>query len=150
MMNTECHICTLRDNIIFQTKEWKVILNIDQNYLGRFLVISNRHAESLSTLNHQEWEELKEVIVKSEALLRKAFPQITLFNWGCLMNHAFQKKPYNPHVHWHVKPRHDQPITFEGITWTDKEFGKHYDPKSKNVVSPEVLQKILAQIKSHQ
>jgi diadenosine tetraphosphate (Ap4A) HIT family hydrolase len=148
-MSKECHLCTLRDNVIFETKEWVVVLNIDQNYLGRYLVISKRHADSLSTLNHAEWVELKGVIEKSESLLRRTFPQITLFNWACLMNHAFREKPYNPHVHWHVKPRHDDPISFGGVTWTDNEFGSHYNPKSKNIVPEETLRALLTHIRKH-
>lgn len=65
------------------------------------------------------------------------------------MNHAFREKPYNPHVHWHVKPRDDQPVHFAGVTWIDKEFGSHYNAKNSNVVSPEILQQTLTHIKSY-
>lgn len=145
-MSTECSLCTLRNNLIFETQHWTVILNIDQNYLGRLLVISTRHIGNLSMLTLEEWDDLHRVIQKSEKTLQKAFPEINLFNWGCMMNHAFKEKPYNPHVHWHVKPRHDTPISFEGVTWTDTEFGKHYTTCNHNIIPDEALQKMRTHI----
>lgn len=145
-MEKECHICPIKEYPIFETKYWKVFLSWDQNYLGRCLISSKRHVESLSKLTDEEMVDFHRVTEKLETGLKKAFP-FTLFNWGCLMNHAFKEKPYNPHVHWHMKPRHDEPITFDGQTWVDTDFGRHYIAKSSNILPKEKLDKILEHIK---
>mgnify|MGYP001580169568 CR=1 FL=1 len=148
---TECHICELKNepnNLIFETSRWVVMLNIDQNYLGRYLIISKQHVESLSSLSTDEWNELHDVAQKSENTMKKAFPEIAVFNWLCAMNHAFKEKPYRPHIHWHVFPRIEKPLKFEGITWTDTLFGKHYDAKSSNIIPEKTLQHILKHVKN--
>ncbi len=145
-MEKECHICPINEYPIFETDHWKIFLSFDQFYLGRCLIIAKRHVGSLGQLNREEMIDFQNVTKKLEIGLKKAFP-FTLFNWGCLMNHAFKTKPYDPHVHWHMFPRHEAPITFDGRTWIDTDFSRHYLPKGTDILSKEKLDKILTHIK---
>lgn len=42
------------------------------------------------------------------------------------MNDAYQEAEPLPHVHWHVRPRYRQPVSFQGREFADPEFGRHY------------------------
>ncbi|MDP3741903.1 MAG: HIT family protein [Candidatus Micrarchaeota archaeon] len=91
----------------------------------------NRHAGSIPELSQEEWADLFEIMKKFENAAKKAFGA-TSINWTCLMNHAYKLKPYNPHVHWHPRPRYAQPIEFSGETFTDEKFGRHYEAIDAN------------------
>ncbi len=43
------------------------------------------------------------------------------------MNNFYQKENPNPHVHWHIKPRYKNGVSFHGKDFIDGEFGHHYD-----------------------
>lgn len=147
----KCEICPYVENPdcpIFDNKYWIVNLAVhDQYYPGRAYVTTKRHVSSLSELMKEEWDELKIVVGKFEKAV-KAGLGASLCNWSCLMNNAFQEKPYNPHVHWHVRPRYKEPISVQGETFTDELFGKHYKKSTDRVVPKAVEQEIVSRIKS--
>lgn len=62
------------------------------------------------------------------------------------MNDAFQHKSAKPHVHWHIRPRYERTISFDGLEFIDPLFGYHYDRGQSQVVSKETLNKIQAKI----
>jgi len=147
-----CDICNFAKtdkNPILETKYWTVLLANDQAYLGRCYVTLKRHCGDLADLNENEWGDLYKLIHKLESSVKKAFGA-TLFNWTCLMNMAYQNKPYNPHVHWHFRPRYNQPVNFEEITFNDPEFGHHYAREhERSFEAPmEIQQKIIEKIKN--
>ncbi|MBI4037152.1 HIT family protein [Candidatus Daviesbacteria bacterium] len=135
-------------NFIYQTKYWKIFLHPDQAYLGRCIVTSSRHIGDLADLNLAEWADYYLVIKQLEGSLKKAF-RVTLFNWGCLMNNAYQEKPYNPHVHWHLRPRYNHQANIGGSTFEDLEFGNHYTHDRSQIVTPEVQQLIINKIREN-
>ena len=59
------------------------------------------------------------------------------------MNNSYQKKPYTPHVHWHFRPRYEQPVTINNVTFEDPEFGFHYDRDQHNEVDAKTLKLFL-------
>ncbi len=130
------------DNVIFETEYWNVFLSDEQTYLGRAVIELKRVSPNLSDVTEAEFADLHEVIKKYESAAAKAFGA-TMFNWSCLMNNAYQKKPPTPHVHWHCRPRYDHEVTFEGETFIDPNFGEHYDRAAKRVISKELEQKII-------
>ena len=73
----------------------------------------------------------------------------TTFNLTFMMNDAFQEKPYNPHVHWHLRARYDHDVEFEGITFKDPQFGKHYDRTYTQEISNKIRTKIIQKIKAN-
>lgn len=133
-----CLFCsTERITPIAETEFWKISVPPQQPYLGYTCVFLKRHCCSLSELTADEWFDFKKLTIKLERTVRTAFaPEV--FNWSCLMNHAFRETPPNPHVHWHIKPRYHATVDFAGVAFTDEEFGSHYNPLKEGAVSPEV------------
>ena len=113
------------DRQIFESKYWEVTLSGDQLYLGRSYVTCKTKRTSLSELSEEEFFDLHGVIKKYESLLKKTFGA-TLFNWACLMNHAYREKPYTPQVHFHVRPRYEEEVVIGRRVFKDKNFGNHY------------------------
>lgn len=145
-----CEVCSLLDNdesLVFQTDYWKVFVMDEQSYLGRCVVSCKRHCPSLSGLTIEEWRDFKDVVNKLEGTARKAFGGV-LANWTCLMNGAFKSQPYNPHVHWHFFPRYEKPVDFAGRTFTDPDFGEHYEHRRKEAVDKDMINKIVNALKT--
>ena len=126
-MDKECHTCNGSiERFVFETKYWRVNLADEQSYLGRCFVDLKSHKGDLAELNSGEWADFVLLVKTLEAKCRKAFGA-SMFNWTCLMNNAFRKKPWNPHVHWHFRPRYEKPVKFAGLVFSDPDFGEHYD-----------------------
>lgn len=146
-----CDICQFlkkNPNLIAQSKYWLINLAPDQAYLGRCYILLKRHSRDLANLSLEEWEDFMKIIKKLEASLSKAF-DATLFNWGCLMNNAYQRKIPNPHVHWHFRPRYNQLVRFAGLTFRDEEFGHHYKEGAERTLDQNTLNKIKEEIQKY-
>lgn len=145
----DCEVCEFLPNNdpIFETDKWAVSLAPDQGYLGRCFVTLKDHKGDMSDLTDEEWREFIDIVKKLEARLRKAFGA-TLFNWSCLMNNAFQVTPARPHVHWHVRPRYELPVNFEGEEFVDPLFGHHYDSLQSKKPDDEMMNKIRLAVKA--
>lgn len=138
------------DRQIFESKHWEVTLSGDQLYLGRAYVSCKTKRESLSELTEEEFSDLHAVIKKYESLLKNTF-KATLFNWSCLMNHAYREKPYTPQVHFHVRPRYEKEVSVSGVIFNDPNFGDHYHLQDSvsNRISEETFAEILNILKSN-
>lgn len=131
------------DGIIFETKFWQVILSDDQEFLGRCVIVARDDAHTLSDLTSEQWLDFEQVVKKLEDAAKKAFGA-TMFNWTCLMNHAYRESPPNPHVHWHFRPRYEEPTHFAGEIFEDRAFGSHYERGTERIVSDEIRSNIIA------
>ena len=121
-------------------KYWEVYLNPDQYYLGRSVVVIKRDVGDMAELNNNEWLDFAKLVRKYESVLINAF-NVTMFNWSCLMNNAYQNNPPDPHVHWHIRPRYAKSVIFEKIKFEDKEFGHHYARGTDRLVAKETFKK---------
>ncbi|WP_105615625.1 HIT family protein [Vallitalea okinawensis] len=144
-----CEFCNLSsedEQWLFYTSDfWKVYLADKQDYIGRCIVVSRRHCESLSSLYLQEWDDLKYTIDLLEKVISKAL-DATMFNWTCLMNNAQKKNETCAHVHFHLRPRYKESIKINDQVYYDEEFAHHYKNDKENKLdseSGEVLFKIL-------
>lgn len=131
--------------LFFETKYWKVILANDQTYVGRIVAPVKRPVASLAELSAEEWVDAHFLIQKFEAAARNALGA-TLFNWGCLMNHAFRTTPPNPHVHWHCRPRYNHPVMIGGMQFNDPNFASHYTDGLMNAIPHEVMMEIITRL----
>jgi diadenosine tetraphosphate (Ap4A) HIT family hydrolase len=150
MPNT-CDICKHVDSPdlqVFATDGWVVNLAPDQGYVGRCYITLRAHRGSLSDLSEQEWAEYASIVTKLERACKQAFGAEP-FNWSCLMNNAYQVEPSEPHVHWHFRPRHKRPITLNGQTFTDADYGHHYDREHRVRVDSETLAAIKKMIQTN-
>jgi diadenosine tetraphosphate (Ap4A) HIT family hydrolase len=132
---------------IVRTKHWNVELATNHAYLGRAYVTLLEHKSSLSELSPEEWHDFEALVQKLEAAYHKAFGAGP-FNWSCLMNNAYQEKPYNPHVHWHLVPRYEKPVDIDGQTFTDDEFGHMFAPFKERTKDDQTVKKIAEAIKA--
>lgn len=87
-----------------------------------------------------------ELVRKFEFTLKKSF-NATMFNWACLMNDAYKNNPPNPHVHFHVRPRYNKKVDFEGAIFEDSDFAHHYNRDRKQEVPEKIILKIIKKIK---
>lgn len=83
-------------DFIYETKYWRVFLWPDQGYLGRCVVVLNRHCGSLAELKPEEITDFIKIVKNLEFALKRSF-NATMFNWTCLMNEAYRSNPPNPH-----------------------------------------------------
>lgn len=147
----KCEVCPFVENPdspIFESKFWVINLAAhDQYYPGRAYVTAKRHVGNLPDLTNEEWADLHAVMKRFEEAVKKGLGA-SMCNWTCLMNNAYQTKPYNPHVHWHVRPRFDKPAVIMGEKFTDELFGHHYKRGTHRVVPKVVEREIVSRIKS--
>lgn len=136
------------DSLLFDSKFWFAILADDQIYPGRSFVTLKRHCGDLAELTRDELLEFHNMLRKFEAALKTSF-NATLFNWTCLMNHGFKEKPYNPHVHWHVRPRYDHEVIIGDEHFTDEKFGSHYARDTGRTVSQSLKSHIVTTIRKN-
>jgi diadenosine tetraphosphate (Ap4A) HIT family hydrolase len=100
---------------ILSTEHWCVVIRQKQVTLGALVLISKRHVEALSTLEPDEAAELPNATTALEARLRAAFAPDKI-NYLALMM-------VDPHLHFHVIPRYEQPRTVHGYTFQDAAWG---------------------------
>lgn len=147
----ECHYCNITDKktLLYENASYLALLNKeDQQYLGRTVVFLKNHKSDLSDLTDKEWLDFKDVCQKLENAFRKSF-DATMFNWTCLVNNSYKNKPYNAHLHWHLRPRYDHEVNVDGTLFIDPNFGEHYERKTNKSISNEVQQYILNVVKAN-
>ncbi len=132
-----CSWCNLSDEekkwLLIEDENWSVYLADKQDYIGRCILVLNRHCGSLSELTDDEWMDLKHIIKRIENCFRTVLGA-ELFNWSCLLNDFYKKTNPNPHMHLHVRPRYKNPFSLNGIQYIDEEFAHHYNPRKENII----------------
>lgn len=130
-----CEFCSLSPEeekwLLYASDFWKVYLSDKQDYIGRCMVVSKRHCDSLSSLSLQEWDDLKHIVNSLEKML-SIMLHATMFNWTCLMNDAYKSNDPCPHVHFHLRPRFEPPVKINGKEYYDEEFAHHYTNNKEN------------------
>lgn len=122
-----CDWCDFKEKewLLLETLNWTVYLADIQDYIGRCILVLNRHCESLSDLNTPEWLELKDIINRLEYCYKEVLGA-ELCNWSCLMNNFYKESVPNPHLHIHARPRYKNPLVINHHSYEDSEFAHHY------------------------
>ena len=114
--------CTLCDRnlapVLAESGYWRLVLNRNQNFLGKCFLALNRHLEAVSQLSPLEWMDLHRQLILATQALTVAF-QPDHFNYAFLQNQ-------DRHVHLHLIPRYAGPRTFAGIVFEDPDYPAHY------------------------
>ncbi len=148
---TNCEICPILSSLnngndvqIIETEMWRVVLDPNQQYLGKSFVTLLDHKQTLSDLSSEEWQDFETLVKRLEFAIKEAFNP-NHFNWSCLMNIAAMSNQ-ETHVHWHIHPRYSIPISVAGEVFEDTQW---YPRKEKvdHVVDSEVLQRIAQEIR---
>ncbi|WP_424950147.1 HIT family protein [Deinococcus sp.] len=155
-LNRECVTCTPPEGdpeTIFFTDHWKVLLHPSQCGLGNVLLASRRHVPRMADLSTDEWAEFQTVSEALEPSLEQAFGA-PLINMQYQRNWAYRTEnpdpplkngQPNPHIHWHVTPRHPRPVEFMGTVFDDPTFGEPFEWRESQVPL-EVRRAIIRQI----
>ena len=143
-----CEWAKTEKDMIAETRYWKVFLSYEQDYLCRCVILLKRHCESVSDIKEAEWRDLHVEIRKLEKAIKESFGA-TMFNLSCLMNHSYKKRPYSPHVHWHLLPRYDHKVKFAGLVFEDSRFGHHYDQNASRRLDQKTLDLISDKVREN-
>lgn len=115
----ECSLCAPSlGPILIEGVNWRLVLNHNQNLLGKCFLAMRRHVEDLRSLTEDEWLELHQQLADTtDALVRAFYPEH--FNYAFLQNQ-------DRHVHLHIIPRYAEARTFEGNVFHDPGYPGHY------------------------
>ena len=143
-----CKFCKLDESkVIFRGKNWALLFH-KQDYLGRCILVTNRHVNNFSKLNDDEVIDLRNMLSALESELKDLY-DCTMLNWSCNMNNTFSEDSPNPHVHIHIRPRYKNRVTINEINYIDKEFGSHYDRNATIQFDDKTINLIYEQIKNN-
>jgi diadenosine tetraphosphate (Ap4A) HIT family hydrolase len=115
----QCNLCdTNLEPVIAESAYWRLVLNRNQNLLGKCFLALRRHLEVVPELSPAEWADLHEQLAQATQVLALAF-QPDHFNYAFLQNQ-------DRHIHLHIIPRYDEPRVFAGVTFDDSDYPSHY------------------------
>lgn len=103
----QCGLCGEMPGELGTTALWRVVLNLNQDRLGKCMLVLSRHEEDVCNLTPEETDDLWAAFRRVKAALTACF-QPDHFNYMFLMNQ-------DAHVHLHVIPRYQSQRTFAGI-----------------------------------
>jgi diadenosine tetraphosphate (Ap4A) HIT family hydrolase len=114
-----CNLCDLNlGPRIVESTHWQLVLNRNQNLLGKCFLALRRHLEAVPQLSSDEWADLHQQLVRATQALSQAF-QPAHFNYAFLQNQ-------DRHVHLHIIPRYAESRVFGGLTFDDPDYPAHY------------------------
>lgn len=116
----DCTLCHLTRGVVTENDHWTMVVNENQATLGRVFFALKRHETDVAALTADERESLWALLTQAKNALVNLFAP-DHFNYMFLMN-------LDPHAHFHCFPRYAAPREFAGQTWTDDQYGGHYDP----------------------
>ena len=109
-----CILCQpLKADEVYSSNHWRIVVNINQNKLGKVMVCLNRHDEDICDLSEEEVRDLWGLIRWLKSALTSCF-QPNHFNYSFLMNQ-------DRHVHLHVIPRYRETRAFAGVQFEDSD-----------------------------
>ena len=128
--------------LVSRSRHWLLVVNLNQNLLGKTFLVLRRHLVAVSELSGPEWVELHEQLACATKALSQAFGPVH-FNYAFLQNQ-------DRHIHLHLIPRYDGPVRFGGCVFEDPDYPAHYSvPAPQNRVPEETLARIAGEIRIH-
>ena len=145
-----CEWCSYKETewLLYKSSQWSVYLADVQDYVGRCILVLNRHCGSLSELNISEWIELKTIIDRLEFVYKEVLGA-EMSNWSCLLNNFYKEAAPNPHLHIHVRPRYKSAIVINDHSYEDTEFAHHYALKKETSLLDDDRKTLYILMKKH-
>jgi diadenosine tetraphosphate (Ap4A) HIT family hydrolase len=116
-----------------------VYLQKNQSYLGRLVIVLNRHQSDFLSTTDEERVEFYHISYKMREVLTAAF--------GAQAFDYVLPNTKEQHAHMLVIPRYAQRTTYNGIVFEDPQYGKHYDPYREITLQNDIYTKIIDSIK---
>ena len=104
--------------VVHESVHWRLVLNRNQDLLGKCFLAARRHVEAVPELTFEEWRDLHGQMRARTEALRVAFAP-EHFNYVFLQNQ-------DRHVHLHVIPRYAGERRFAGQAFGDPGYPGHY------------------------
>jgi diadenosine tetraphosphate (Ap4A) HIT family hydrolase len=105
-------MCWASEYEVHRADDWRVVVNWNQDRLGKVMLASLRHVEDVTELSDGEVLGLWALVRESTQVLRDLFgPEH--FDYSFLMN-------LDAHAHLHLIPRYEGPRTFAGREFVDE------------------------------
>lgn len=115
----ECGLCDPNlAPVIAESDYWRLVLNKNQNLLGKCFLVLHRHLEAVPQLSPTEWMDLHQQLSRATAVLTLAFSP-DHFNYSFLQNQ-------DRHIHFHLIPRYKGVRWFVDIEFYDPDYPGHY------------------------
>jgi len=128
--------------IVDESEHWRLVLNRNQNLLGKCFLVARRHREDVPELASGEWIDLRQQLARATEMLRLAFQPDH-------MNYAFLGNQ-DRHVHMHLIPRYAGSRRFGGEMFTDPDFPDHYAvPGPIRLLDPDLFAALAEQLRDH-
>ena len=104
-----CTLCGAIEGELGRTAHWRIMLNWNQDRLGKCFLVLDRHEEDVCNLTREERDDLWDCLRAVNDALAACF-RPDHFNYMFLMNQ-------DAHAHLHVVPRYRTPRAFAGIAF---------------------------------
>ena len=118
---TDCVLCQpLSDYEVHQADEWRVVVNFNQNKLGKVMLVLNRHDDDITHLSDVEVLSLWDLVRRLRSILTDLFNP-DQFNYSFLMN-------LDSHIHLHMIPRYLTDRTLSGVRFVDSDDVPRHRP----------------------
>src|SRR5438105_365076 len=139
-VTSDCSLCSpTLSPILAEGDHWRLVLNTNQNFLGKCMWVLRRHVEPVPAVTSAEWLELHALLGRTKQMLDRTFHP-DHYNYAFMQNQ-------DRHVHMHIVPRYAASRTFDGIEFGDPDWPGHYTalnpPKRLEAVAFERLTKHL-------
>ncbi len=135
-MPTDCPLCSPNlAPILLEGRHWRLVLNHNQNLLGRTFLSLRRHTEEVIDLSPEEWRQLRRQLRFTTIALKSLFSP-DHFNYSFLQNQI-------RHVHMHIIPRYADAREFSGMSFIDPDYPSHFSiPAPVNRLASDVFTKL--------
>ncbi|MGI9500878.1 MAG: HIT family protein [Geminicoccaceae bacterium] len=128
------------DLLVKDFPNWCVMLRRHQVTLGSLVLIAKSHATAWPDIGEPAFTELATVTAAIERTLRTAFAHDKINYLMLMMN--------DPNAHFHVLPRYEREITFEGMGFEDAGWPKTPELGSGPALDDDMTKKLIAHLKA--
>ena len=135
---SDCVLCEALAGEVRTGEHWRVVVNRNQNLLGKTMLVLRRHLVRVVDLSAAEWDDLRAQVVDVTGRLDRAFSP-DHYNYAFLQN-------ADRHLHLHVIPRYASAREFAGARFEDPDWPGHYLPGREWLASPETIAAISSEL----
>jgi diadenosine tetraphosphate (Ap4A) HIT family hydrolase len=126
------------ETVVEESRYWTMAVNLNQNLIGRLILVLNRDEEAVTAVSLPEWSDLHGEITRTRYALDVMF-QPDQYNYAFLMNQAAQ-------VHLHVVPRYAEQRTWSGAQFEDPYYGELFG-REQRILSNGELARLAMEIR---